>query len=124
VEILEASYFEHANGGVEGAYNGAAVVGRNGTPIQISQKVDDLIVIFEKETKLARIKESCLVCGAFRSLFLPGSVQFIGRSRFAFCNRPETIIFDSRLTLTRFEELCFQQGAIKSICIPRSVETL
>lgn len=86
------------------------------------------VIIPDNESRLRRINDLCFWTCAMRSICVPRSVEFVGRSCFAGSSFPahalSSIFFESGLKLTRLAESWFAQSSIRSLCIPQSVVSI
>jgi hypothetical protein len=85
-------------------------------------------IIFESDSRLTRIEDSCFKCCSLKSMCIPRNVEMLGKLCFAGdyekFNSLESITFENDSRLIRIEDSCFQQCSLKSINIPRNVEIL
>jgi hypothetical protein len=84
-------------------------------------------IIFENESRLTRIKDSCFFNCSLKSICIPQHVEILPKSCFAGegfwrPNAFESITFENESRLTRIEDSCFRFSRLREIFIPSSVQ--
>jgi hypothetical protein len=78
-------------------------------------EIDSLM--FEADSRLARIGEACFARCCMRQICIPRSVEVIEDYAFSWA-QIEVFLFESGSRLARLGESCFTFCPLKSICIP------
>jgi hypothetical protein len=78
-------------------------------------------IVFESNSRLARIESETFSNSSLRSISIPKNVEILGSACFYICISLLSITFESNSCLTRIESGAFYGSSLQSIVIPQNV---